>query len=135
MMLASALLGQPGSAEAGATGRARIARAPGVPVHQALLGEIALELGRYREARTLFDALWPARHELAVAPRLARWAELTGRTDLARRLLERALADAKTRRDLPPEQVAWFQLRVGDLALRTGRLAEADFALRAGVHV
>jgi tetratricopeptide (TPR) repeat protein len=70
-----------------------------------------------------------------VAPRLARWAELTGRTDLARRLLERALADAKSRPDLPPEQVAWFHLRVGDLALRTGRLPEAEFAFRAGLDV
>ncbi|HYU00377.1 MAG TPA: tetratricopeptide repeat protein, partial [Gemmatimonadales bacterium] len=103
--------------------------------HQALLGEIALELGRYREARALFDSLWPARYELAVAPRLARWAELTGRTDLARRLLDRALADAKRRPDLPPEQVAWFHLRVGDLALRHGRLAEAGYAFRAGLIV
>jgi len=135
VVLASALLAQHRFVEAHAAARVLNTRAPGVPGHEALLAETALELGRYREARSLFDALWPARHELAVAPRLARWAELTGRTDLARRLLERALADARTRRDLPPEQVAWFQLRVGDLALRTGRLAEADFALRAGLHV
>ena len=70
-----------------------------------------------------------------MAPRLARWAELTGRTDLARRLLDQALADAKVRRDLPPEQVAWFHLRVADLALRTGRLTDADFAFRAGLAV
>src|SRR3989442_609908 len=135
VMLASALLAQHRFVEAHAAGRALNARAPGVPGHQALLGEIALELGRYREARTLFDSLWPARHELAVAPRLARWVELTGRTDLARRLLDRALADAKSRPDLPPEQVAWFHLRVGDLALRTGRLTEAEFAFRAGLDV
>src|SRR2546428_13488782 len=135
VMLASALLAQHRFVEAHAAGRALNARAPGVPGHQALLGEIALELGRYREARTLFDSLWPARHELAVAPRLARWAELTGRTDLARRLLDRALADAKSRPDLPPEQVAWFHLRVGDLALRTGRLTEAKFAFRQGLEV
>lgn len=135
VVLASALLAQHRFVEAHAAARALNARAPGVPGHQALLAEIALELGRYREARALFDSLWPARHELAVAPRLARWAELTGRTDLARRLLERALADAKSRPDLPPEQVAWFHLRVGELALRTGRLPEAEFAFRAGLDV
>src|SRR5439155_21314725 len=121
--------------EAHATARALNARSPGVPGHRALLAETALELGRYRDARALFDSLRPAGRELAVAPRLARWEELTGRTDLARRLLDRALADAKSRRDLPPEQVTWFHLRVGDLALRTGRLTEADFAFRAGLDV
>jgi len=135
VVLASALLAQHRFVEAHAAARALNARAPGVSGHQALLAEIALELGRYREARALFDSLWPARRELAVAPRLARWAELTGRTDLARRLLDQALADAKVRRDLPPEQVAWFHLRVADLALRTGRLTDADFAFRAGLAV
>ena len=135
VVLASALLAQHRFVEAHAAAQALNSRAPGVPGHQALLAEIALELGRYGEARALFDSLWPARHELTVAPRLARWAELTGRTDLARRLLERALADAKTRRDLPPEQVAWFHLRVGDLALRTGRLSEAEFAFHEGLTV
>lgn len=135
VVLTAALLAQHRFVEAHAAARALNARAPGVAGHQALLAETALELGRYREAGALFDSLGSARHELAVAPRLARWAELTGRTDLARRLLDRALADAKRRPDLPPEQVAWFYLRVGDLALRTGRLPEAEFAFRAGLDV
>jgi tetratricopeptide (TPR) repeat protein len=106
-----------------------------VPRHVALLAEINLELGRYDEARALFDSLWPARHDLAVAPRLARWAEIRGDTALARRLLSQALATARERRDLPAEQLAWFHLRVGDLALRYGRLAEAEYAFRAGLNV
>src|SRR3989442_1277782 len=134
-VLTSTLLAQHRFAEAHATARALNARSPGVPGHRALLAETALELGRYREARALFDSLRPAGRELAVAPRLARWEELTGRTDLARRLLDRALADAKSRRDLPPDQVAWFHLRVGDLALRSGRLPEAEFAFRQGLEV
>jgi len=109
VMLAAALLAQHRFVEAHAAARAVNARAPGVPGHQALLGEIALELGRYREARALFDSLWPARHE--------------------------ALSDAKSRPDLPPEQLAWFHLRVGDLALRHGRLAEAEYAFGAGLAV
>jgi len=133
-VLTSTLLAQHRFVEAHATARALNARSPGVPGHQALLAETALELGRYREARALFDSLRPASRELAVAPRLARWDELTGRTELARRLLDRALADAKSRHDLPPEQVAWFHLRVGDLALRSGRLPEAEFAFRQGLE-
>jgi tetratricopeptide (TPR) repeat protein len=134
-LLANALLAQHRFTEAYAAARAPDRRAPGVASHQALLAEIALELGRYDEARALFDSLWPARHELAVAPRLARWAELTGHVDLAQRLLAGALAEAEMRRDLPPEQLAWFHLRVGDLALRTGRLEDAELAFRAGLAV
>ena len=132
-LLANALLAQHRFTEAHAAALALNQRAPGVASHQALLAEVALELGRYDEARALFDSLWPERGDLAVAPRLARWAELTGRPDVARRLLATALAEAEARRDLPPEQVAWFHLRVGDLALRTGRLDEAKFAFDRGL--
>ena len=132
-LLTAALLAQHRFLEALAAARALVALEPHVPRHQAVLAEIELELGRYREARALFDSLWPARNDLAVAPRVARWAELTGRTELARRLLDRALADARGRADLPAEQLAWFHLRVGDLALRHGRLEDAAWALRAGL--
>ncbi len=132
-LLANALLAQHRFTEAYAAALALNRRAPGVASHQALLAEVALELGRYGEARALFDSLWSARHELAVAPRLARWAELTGHKEVARRLLAAALAEAEIRRDLPPEQLAWFHLRVGDLALRTGRLEDAELAFRDGL--
>lgn len=135
VVLASALLAQHRFTEARAAARALNARDPGVPRHQALLAEIELELGSYDVARVLVDSLARKPHDLAIAPRLARWAELTGRTDIARRLLERALADARARRDLPAEQLAWFHLRVGDFDIRHGRLAEADYALRAGLTV
>ena len=137
VVLASALLAQHRFTEALAAARALNARDPDVPSHQALLAEIELELGRYDAARVLFDSLarTPPPHDLAIAPRLARWAELTGRTDVARRLLEHALADAQASRELPREQLAWFYLRVGDFDLRHGRLAQADYALRAGLTV
>ena len=134
-LLANALLAQHRFTEAYAAALALNRQTPGVASHQALLAEVALELGRYGVARALFDSLWSARHELAVAPRLARWAELTSHVDLAQRLLAGALAEAEARRDLPPEQLAWFNLRVGDLALRTGRLEEAAFAFRRGLMV
>jgi tetratricopeptide (TPR) repeat protein len=134
-LLAATLLAQHRFTEARDVARTLNARDPGVPSQRALLAEVELELGRYAAAGALFDSLWPARHELSVAPRLARWAEIRGDTALARRLLDGALAAARQRRDLPAEQLAWFHLRVGDFALRYGRLDAAEYALRRGLDV
>jgi len=134
-LLASVLLSQHRFAAALHVARQLDARNPGVASHRALLAEIELEVGNYDRARMLFDSLWPARHDLAVAPRLARWAEIRGDTAYARRLLDAALATALTRRDLPAEQLGWFYLRVGDFALRYGRFEPAAYALRQGLAI
>lgn len=49
-------------------------------------------------------------------------------------MLEQARDDAASRRDLPREQLAWFSLRVGDFALRSGRLRDAERAYRDGLR-
>src|SRR5712692_5372497 len=116
-LLATALLAQHRFLEALEAARALAARDPENVSARALVAEIELELGRYDAARATFASLWPKRHELAVAPRLARWAEISGDTGLARRLLAGALTEALRRPDLPREQLAWFYLRVGDQAL------------------
>ncbi len=134
-LLALALLAQHRFVEALAVAHTLSTWESGAPNSRALLGEIELELGQYGAARATFASLWPARHDLSVAPRLARWAEIEGRTDLARRLLDAALAAALGRHDLPREQVAWFYLRVGDLGLRQGRLEEAQYAFRNGLRI
>jgi tetratricopeptide (TPR) repeat protein len=108
---------------------------PARPSACALLAEIQLELGDYDAARATFDRLAPFRGNLGVAPRVARWYEITGRTQDAFRLLVTARADAMRRDDLPLEQVAWFHLRVSDIALRNGNLGEARRALRSGLRV
>ena len=133
-LLASALLAQHRFVEALAVADTLTGRDQGSASARALRGEIELELGRYDAARATFDSLWPARHTLAVAPRIARWAEIVGRPDVARRLLERAAAQAGIRTDLPREQVAWFRWRVGDLALRAGRCDDAAYAFRAALE-
>jgi predicted Zn-dependent protease len=106
---------------------------PESPAAQALLGEALLELGEYAEARRIFTALQNRRHDPAVAPRLARWHELEGRVEEADRLLRDARERALALHALPREQRAWFHLRVGDLALRYGRLRESKAALEAGL--
>ncbi|MGH7537293.1 MAG: tetratricopeptide repeat protein, partial [Gemmatimonadales bacterium] len=102
---------------------------------RAVLAEIQMELGEYDAARRTFGALYPQRSDLAVAPRLARWLELQGQVEAARRLLTGARAEARIRPKMPREQVAWFHLRVGDLELRTGHLGAAGSAFREGLAV
>jgi tetratricopeptide (TPR) repeat protein len=100
-----------------------------------MVAEAAMELGRYDEAARLFGMLETYQADLGTAPRLARWAELRGRPDEARRLLRQALDDAARRHGMPREQLAWFHLRLGDLALRTGHLSEAQHELDAGLAI
>ena len=135
LTLASSLLGQHRFSEALDAARRLCELEPDVDSYRALLAEIQLELGDYASARATFTRVAGAWRNLAVAPRLARWAEIQGRTAEARYILEAARTEAARRADLPREQVAWFHLRVGDLELRHGRLADAERALRAGLAV
>ncbi|MFN8579613.1 MAG: hypothetical protein U0163_01350 [Gemmatimonadaceae bacterium] len=95
---------------------------------RALLGEIELELGNYADARVLFRALERESSQLSVASRLVRWYELTGRLDQARHMARYAAKRAKDEGTLSHEQIAWFEMRVGDLAFKSGDLVEADSA-------
>jgi len=135
LVLASSLLAQHRFVEAREAARDLVALEPESPGYRALLGEIELELGDYDAAGVTFAALGSSWRNLAVAPRLARWAEIRGRTSEARYILGVALAEARRRPDLSAEEVAWFHLRVGDLELRHGRLGEAERALREGLAV
>lgn len=134
-VLASALLAQHRFPEALATARGLRDLEPGSASYASLLGEVQSEIGDYDGARRTFDSLRTASWNLAVAPRLARWAELNGRTDEALHLLRAALFDASRRTDLPREQVAWFALRLGDAEQRAGHLEEAEQAYRQGLRI
>lgn len=102
---------------------------------RAVMAEIEMELGDYDTTRRLFGALYRRQADLAVAPRLARWLELQGQVEEARRLLTAALDTARARPKMPREQVAWFHLRIGDLELRSGHLGTAERAFDAGLAV
>lgn len=133
--LAAALVAQHRFQEAEQVAKDLVAYDPSTPQYRAQLGEIQMELGKYDAAQQSFDSLYSFRTHLSIAPRLARWAEIKGNTAYARQLLADALADAKSRRDLPKEQVAWFHLRLGDIDMRNGRLRGARTLLEDGLQV
>ncbi len=103
---------------------------PDIPSHLALLGEIELELGDYDTASAHFKAIHVGTEQFTIGARLARWHELTGRIDLARQYLTRAITAVDLRDDLPREQVAWFHYRLGELELRAGNVVAAEHAFR-----
>jgi tetratricopeptide (TPR) repeat protein len=132
-VLASSLLAQHRFDEALIVARTLRDRNPDLAPLRAAVGEIEMELGQYDSARVSFASVSEARSDLSVAPRLARWAEVEGHPDEARRLIRNALAIARRERTLPREQVAWFWLRAGDIDLRMGHVALADSAYRSGL--
>jgi tetratricopeptide (TPR) repeat protein len=133
--LAAALLAQHRFHEAGEVAKDLVGFDPEVPQYRAQLGEIQMELGDYDAAQQSFDSLYDVRTHLSIAPRLARWVEINGNTTFARKLLSAALAEAKTRRNLPREQLAWFHFRLGDIDMRNGRLRGAREVLEKGLEI
>jgi tetratricopeptide (TPR) repeat protein len=69
----------------------------------------------------------------SIAPRLARWQEIQGNADAARKLLGAALSNVMHSSNVPAEQKAWFWLRVGDIELRSERFRAADSAYLNGL--
>jgi tetratricopeptide (TPR) repeat protein len=134
-VLTSSLMAQHRFAEASLVAEAMVAADSTGVAQRATRAEIDLELGRYDSAGAALGSLALYRTDLAVAPRLARWAELRGRPEEARRLLRGARDEARRRVDLPVEQLAWYQLRLGDLAFRYGHLAEARRELEIGLEI
>ncbi|HEY3118055.1 MAG TPA: tetratricopeptide repeat protein, partial [Chloroflexota bacterium] len=134
-VLASSLLAQHRFAGALAVAQRLVTDDPTSIAARGLLAETQFELGRYDDARRTLGSLATYRENLSVAPRLARWEELHGRPEEARRLLRAALKNAEGEHAMPKEQLAWFHLRLGDLALRNGHLGEAERELSAGLSV
>ena len=133
-LLTAALIGQHRFVEARTAAEALLTLDPENAGFRATLGEVLLELGEYEPADSLFRPLLPRRYEAALTPRYARWLELRGKVGEARRLLEAARDDAFQHADaIPVQQLAWYELRLGELALRYGATAEARRRLDRGL--
>lgn len=132
-VLTSSLLAQHRFVEARQAAERMVALDSSSSGARGMLAETQLELGSYDEAARNFGMLAMRRADPAVAPRYARWEELKGRPKEARRLLRDARDVARVTHAMPAGQLAWFQLRLGDLALRFGRLDEAESELLAGL--
>ena len=133
--LASALVAQHRFAEAEEIAEKAVSYDPTVPEYKALLAEVRLELADYDGARPLFDSLARYAGILSIAPRLSRWAEMNGDLEKATLIMTKATERARTRRDLPREQVAWFHYRLGELEMRRGRFRRAGVQFRDGLKV
>ncbi len=133
--LVSILLAQHRFTEARVVAENLVRYDPDTPEYRATLAEVAMELGDDRAADTLFRSVWKDRGTLTIAARLARWLELNNHVPEARALLTSARDDALARRDVASETQAWFEMRVGDLELRAGRLNAAETAFEAGLRI
>ena len=134
-VLQSALLAQHRFDEAIKIAVAIRDREPENPNLRAAVGDIQMELGQYDSARTSFANLHTALGDLNVGPRLARWAEIEGDPDKARRILHATLVTAQKATGVPREQMGWYWLRVGDVEMRTSHFRAADSAYKAGLVV
>jgi tetratricopeptide (TPR) repeat protein len=132
-VLASSLLAQHRFGDAREVAQALLVEDSTSIAARGLLAETELELGEYGTAGRLLGALSTYRDNLSVAPRIARWQELHGQPQAARQLLRTARDQAEQLHGLPAEQLVWFDLRLGDLALRNGHLGEAEHELQKGL--
>ncbi|HYV96689.1 MAG TPA: tetratricopeptide repeat protein [Gemmatimonadaceae bacterium] len=133
--LANVLLAQHRFAEAQQVAAQLVRREPDIAQYRALLGEASMEIGDYETAGRMFDSLWTERTHLTIAARLSRWAELHGNVELAKRLLDSARVAAIGRRDVPKETQAWYELRAGELAVRTGHPRNARRHFEAALRI
>lgn len=133
-LLASILMAQHEFVEARSIAQMADSLNPDIPSNIVLLGETELELGDYSAAASNFERVNYSGQQFTIAARLARWHELTGRVDIARKLLRQAIAKVDLRDDLPREQVAWFHYRLGELELRSSNIDAADRAFHNGLE-
>lgn len=133
-LLASILMAQHRFPQALRAAERADAQAPGVASHRALVAEVAMELGQYERARAIFDSLRREPLKEASLLRLARWDELTGHPEWANRQLRRVLGAVRRSPTAAPLTLAWIHLRLAEIAMRAGRLNDADAELRAGLE-
>lgn len=134
-LLASVRLAQHDFTGALEAARALVAADSTNAVSRATEGEILLELGRYDEAAVRFASVERVPATLSLAPRLARWYEVTGRLDRAVLMARNALRLAQAADGVSAEQHAWFLMRAGDLEAKRGHTSAADLLFDSALAV
>ena len=106
--------------------RARNER-PGDAWNYGVIGDALIELGQYDKAFEAFDTMMSMRPGAAAYARVAYARELRGDVHGALEAMQMA-AQATSPQD--PEAGAWYAAQVGELFLKTGKLADADREFR-----
>jgi tetratricopeptide (TPR) repeat protein len=133
--LAATLASQHRFAEAIALARLARKTAPESVDALAVLGDAALEIGDYEQARIAFSELASKiADEPSVLARQAQLLELHGKHPRALDLLRQAAA-TELAEEAPGEAAAWYQTRIGALLYRHGRLDDAAKAFAAALRL
>ena len=106
-----------------------------IPEYRALLGEVSMELGDDAMADSMYRSVWEYRLQPSMAPRVARWLEVTNHVGDARTLLRYTRDQVIATRTVASETRAWFDLRLGDLELRAGNNRRARAEYEAGLAI
>lgn len=130
-MLGAVLLAQHRFAEALEAGRAAQRLSPDDPWNFGVIGDAALELGRYDEAFAAFDLMATLRPNAASYARIAYARELQGDLDGAIAAMQMAIAATGAN---DPEALAWHWSQVGALERVAGRGDRAETAYRRAFH-
>jgi tetratricopeptide (TPR) repeat protein len=130
-MLGAVLLAQHRFAEAIEAGRSAQALRPDDPWNLGVIGDAALELGRYDEAFAAFDRMATLRPNAASYARISYARELQGDIDGAIDAMRMAI-EATSPRDA--EALAWHWSQVGALERAAGRFDLAGRAYGRALH-
>ena len=96
----------------------------------AITADALIELGRYEEGGKALQELYARAQTAPVLARLANLAELKGRLDEAEPLMCQA-AEHVRKAGGSARELAWYQGRLGDLALAAGRIEDAAALYKA----
>ncbi len=99
----------------------------------ATVGDCQLHLGRYDEAEVTYNKLAERAKSPAVIARQAHLSELRGNPEQATKLVMEALALCNTL-GTTRQDVAWYEMRLGNLLLNQGKLADAEEHFRVALH-
>jgi tetratricopeptide (TPR) repeat protein len=100
-----------------------------------VIADVRLELGDYDAAERALAASPPVADDLNYYALRARLEAISGKPDVALRLLRNAQRLADDRPDMPAEAVAWYHTMVGHALIESGRLDEGERACQSALRI